>query len=119
AGLCQILGRLLYYSVPPSNRISRTLLSPSRLIIPFFIILDVVALFNQLVGLSIIVQNIKKDDEPARREGADILGIGLVLQAPSPSSRPAIFSISKRWQFYLAGQRQVEAGRGDRELSDY
>lgn len=123
AGLCQTLARLLYYTVPPSNRTFRTLPLPARFILPFIVILDLVAFFIQLVGLRIVVRNIRKNDKPARRKDADILRIGLILQASVCGAFAVLSTRNHLDQQALAGcvagQRQVEAGRGNRELSDY
>ncbi|KAL8835185.1 MAG: hypothetical protein Q9170_003431 [Blastenia crenularia] len=103
AGLYQTFGRLLYYTVPTSHRTFRSLLIPARFIAPFFVIFDVVSFFIQLIGLGIIVQNIKKNDVDAQKKGIDILRIGLILQTLVFGAFAVlamrIVLISKRWQF--------------------
>ncbi|KAL8764130.1 MAG: hypothetical protein Q9184_000272 [Pyrenodesmia sp. 2 TL-2023] len=104
AGLYQTFGRLLYYTVPPSHRTFRTLLLPARFIAPFFVIFDVLAFFIQLIGLGIVIQNIKKkDNTEARDRGINILRAGLILQTLVFGAFAVlsmrIILISKRWRF--------------------
>ncbi|KAL8717822.1 MAG: hypothetical protein Q9225_004977 [Loekoesia sp. 1 TL-2023] len=101
AGLYQTFGRLLYYTVPPSHRTFRTLFLPARFIAPFFIVFDVVSFFIQLIGLSIVVQNIKKNTSVDT--GINILRFGLILQTLVFGAFAVlsmrIVLVSKRWQF--------------------
>ncbi|KAL9599056.1 MAG: hypothetical protein Q9219_004090 [cf. Caloplaca sp. 3 TL-2023] len=105
AGLYQTFGRLLYYTVPPSHRTFRTLFLPARFIAPFFVIFDVVSFFIQLIGLGIVVSEIKKgdDDQSAKDRGVNILRFGLILQTLVFGAFAAlamrIILVSKRWQF--------------------
>ncbi|KAL8936950.1 MAG: hypothetical protein Q9216_004665 [Gyalolechia sp. 2 TL-2023] len=103
AGLYQMFGRLLYYTVPPSHRTFRTLFLPARFIAPFFVIFDVVSFFIQLIGAGIVLQNAKKKDVSAQKKGINILRFGLIIQAVVFGAfailAMRIVLISKRWQF--------------------
>ncbi|KAI4181611.1 MAG: hypothetical protein L6R41_006522 [Letrouitia leprolyta] len=105
AGLYQTFGRLLYFTVPASHRTFRSLFLPARFIAPFFVIFDVVSFFIQLIGLTIVVEKIKKDknDVKGQKTGINILRFGLILQTlvfgVFALLAMRIVLISKRWQF--------------------